>query len=241
MTKKLVVPHFKTYEEEANWYDAHHKKIEDEFSRRTREGPIVYGPSPHFSHETEALMNTLRRRGMPCVLVTGRSEEDWYRTEAKSRPKLDRSGKRFVICIKNKGNEASLRIHEIYERLPDTDAEGEGMIRVIDESGEDYLFPRRSFLPIKLSRKMQTAVFAAARPEPGSRPKRPSRKGVVNRKRGSEHRASKDHTRERSVLSNPRGKLTQDDRVFLSVAKRLIDEHAELFKMLSHYKRPKRG
>lgn len=188
MTKRLVVPHFKTYEEEANWYDAHHKEIGDEFLRHMREGPIVYGPSPIFSRETKALMRALRRRGMPCVLVSGPSEEDWYRTEAKSRRNPDRSGKTFVICIRNKRNEASLRIHNIYERLPDTDAEGEGMIRVIDESGEDYLFPRRCFLPIKLSRKMQQTVFAAARSEPGSRAKRPPRKRVVNRKRGSEHR-----------------------------------------------------
>lgn len=200
MATKLVIPRFESEEEDSAWHDAHHKELEDEFSRRMIEGPIVYGPSPHFSHETRALMRTLGRRGMPCVLVSGRSEEDWYRTEAKSRLKLDRSGKRFVVCIKSKGNEASLRTHQIYERLPDTDAGGEGMIRMIDESGEHHLFPRRCFLPIKLARKMQQAVLAAAQREPGSRPKKSPRQKVVKRKRGREHRASEDRKPELSVI-----------------------------------------
>ena len=56
----------------------------------------------------------------------------------------------FVVCLKNNGYEASLEPRKIYQVLPDKDAEGHKMIRVIDESGEDYLFPASLFSPISL-------------------------------------------------------------------------------------------
>jgi len=56
----------------------------------------------------------------------------------------------FVVCIKNSGYEASLEPRKIYQVMPDKDAEGHKMIRVIDESGEDYLFPASLFSPISL-------------------------------------------------------------------------------------------
>jgi hypothetical protein len=55
-----------------------------------------------------------------------------------------------VVCIANEGNEASLQLWKIYKTLRDADAESEGFIRVIDESGEDYLFPEENFVPINL-------------------------------------------------------------------------------------------
>ena len=56
----------------------------------------------------------------------------------------------FVVCIKNKGYEASLEPRKIYQVLPDEEAESYKMIRVVDESGEDYLFPVSLFSPIVL-------------------------------------------------------------------------------------------
>lgn len=56
----------------------------------------------------------------------------------------------FVVCIKNTGYEASLEPRKIYQVLPDAEAENHKMIRVIDESGEDYLFPASLFSPITL-------------------------------------------------------------------------------------------
>jgi hypothetical protein len=52
-----------------------------------------------------------------------------------------------VLCVANEGNEVSLQVWKIYKALRDEDAEAEGLIRVIDESGEDYLFPRRILFP----------------------------------------------------------------------------------------------
>ena len=56
---------------------------------------------------------------------------------------------RFVLCIENKDCE-DLEKRKIYQVLPDEEAEKEGYIRVIDESGEDYLYPAYYFAPIRL-------------------------------------------------------------------------------------------
>jgi hypothetical protein len=56
----------------------------------------------------------------------------------------------FVVCLKNNGYEASLEPRKIYQILSDKEAESHKMIRVIDESGEDYLFPVSLFSPISL-------------------------------------------------------------------------------------------
>ena len=57
-----------------------------------------------------------------------------------------------VICIDNEGNEASLQVWKIYKTVRDEDARSEGLLRVIDESGEDYLFPEENFARIELPR-----------------------------------------------------------------------------------------
>ncbi len=59
-------------------------------------------------------------------------------------------GKRLVICIDNKGNEASLEQWKVYQCLPDEEAERHNEIRVIDEEGEDYLYPSDIFSPVFL-------------------------------------------------------------------------------------------
>lgn len=59
-------------------------------------------------------------------------------------------GKRFVICINNTGNEASLERWKVYQCLPDKEAEKHSEIRVIDEEGEDYLYPADCFSFVQL-------------------------------------------------------------------------------------------
>ena len=58
--------------------------------------------------------------------------------------------KHFMICVDNRGYEASLEIRKIYEVLTDRAAERHHQIRVIDESGEDYLYPEKYFAPVRL-------------------------------------------------------------------------------------------
>ena len=71
------------------------------------------------------------------------------------------NGKRFVICLKNKGYEASLERRKIYQVLSDGPAAKLGLLRVIDESGEDYLYPQSFFAPIELPQPVRRAVLAA--------------------------------------------------------------------------------
>jgi hypothetical protein len=56
----------------------------------------------------------------------------------------------FMICIENRGYRASLEIRKIYKVLIDREAERHHQIRVIDESGEDYLYPADYFAPVWL-------------------------------------------------------------------------------------------
>ena len=61
----------------------------------------------------------------------------------------------YVICIKNKDYEASLELRKIYRRILGESAEQNGLIRVIDESGEDYLFPEDFFVSIRVPKKAE--------------------------------------------------------------------------------------
>jgi hypothetical protein len=71
------------------------------------------------------------------------------------------TAKQFVICLENEGYEVSLELRKIYRVLPDPDAAKHRQIRVIDESGDDYLYPQRFFAPIELPRAVRRAVLAA--------------------------------------------------------------------------------
>jgi hypothetical protein len=67
--------------------------------------------------------------------------------------------KQYVVCINNKGYEASLEMRKIYEVLPDPEAEIHGLLRVIDEDGEDYLYSQSRFVPIDVPEQAR-AVFS---------------------------------------------------------------------------------
>lgn len=71
------------------------------------------------------------------------------------------SSPRFLICISNEGYAASLDIRKVYEEIPDPDGASENLVRVIDESGEDYLYPRTMFLPVELSSEARAALRRA--------------------------------------------------------------------------------
>ena len=58
--------------------------------------------------------------------------------------------KHFMVCVDNRGYESSLETRKLYEILPDRMAEKHNQVRVIDESGEDYLYPEKFFAPVRL-------------------------------------------------------------------------------------------
>lgn len=76
--------------------------------------------------------------------------------------KLKRSPGRFLICVDNKGYTVSLEKRKVYLALPDASAFKHGQVRVIDESGEDYLYPKSLFLPINLPASLRKALLKVA-------------------------------------------------------------------------------
>lgn len=69
---------------------------------------------------------------------------------------------KFVVCINNQDYLASLEVHKIYRVLPDEGAASDGDLRVIDESGEDYLYSADRFVPISLPDAVQKSLLKAA-------------------------------------------------------------------------------
>ena len=70
--------------------------------------------------------------------------------------------KQLVVCVDNGGYAASLEKRKIYVMLRDAAAEKHHMLRIIDESGDDYLYPRAFFRSIALPQAVRKAVLAAA-------------------------------------------------------------------------------
>jgi hypothetical protein len=68
----------------------------------------------------------------------------------------------FVICVKNEDYPASLQLWKVYRVLADEKAERRNLLRVVDESGEDYLFSASYFVPVDLPQAAKAALLAVA-------------------------------------------------------------------------------
>jgi hypothetical protein len=71
---------------------------------------------------------------------------------------MSETTKHFAVCVRNDEHEESLELRKIYEVLEDVVAAKHNMIRVIDEEGEDYLYPEEWFLPIELPQNIEEAI-----------------------------------------------------------------------------------
>jgi len=69
---------------------------------------------------------------------------------------------RFAVCINNTDNSVDLDLYKVYRIIPDKDAEAEGLVRVVDESGEDYLYPQGWFEPIRVSPLLKRKLLQTA-------------------------------------------------------------------------------
>ena len=76
-------------------------------------------------------------------------------------PQIEPSA-RFLLCIRNDGYPASLEARKVYQSIPDPVAEARGFVRIVDESGEDYLYPTECFAQVELS-EAATRAFTVAR------------------------------------------------------------------------------
>ncbi len=72
-----------------------------------------------------------------------------------------KTGSQFVVCVDNSDYAASLELHKIYRSLPDADAKTDGDIRVVDESGEDYLYSLERFVPIEVPALVRKSLVHA--------------------------------------------------------------------------------
>jgi hypothetical protein len=75
---------------------------------------------------------------------------------------MARTAKTLVVCVKNDGYDVSLERRKLYVSIADPVAERHNQIRVIDESGEDYLYPRDYFVTVELPQAVRRAVLLAA-------------------------------------------------------------------------------
>jgi hypothetical protein len=65
---------------------------------------------------------------------------------------------KFLLCVDNEGYEASLEVRKLYERILDKEADRHNQVRVIDESGEDYLYPSKFFASVKLPMQIKNRI-----------------------------------------------------------------------------------
>jgi hypothetical protein len=75
---------------------------------------------------------------------------------------MDKKKEQFAVCVKNDDYPASLELRKIYEVMPDQKAAKHGLVRVIDESGEDYLYPQDYFVPIEIPQAAESVFLKAS-------------------------------------------------------------------------------
>ena len=75
---------------------------------------------------------------------------------------MARASKGLVVCINNEGYSVSLERRKLYVTMPDTEATKREQLRVIDESGEDYLYPQEFFVAVELPQSLRRRVLQAA-------------------------------------------------------------------------------
>ena len=80
-----------------------------------------------------------------AAMARRRSKSGVSATQKKERPR------RFVVCVRNDENPAALKLRKTYEVIPDGKAAANHLIRVVDELGEDYLYPEDYFVAVKNS------------------------------------------------------------------------------------------
>lgn len=75
---------------------------------------------------------------------------------------MENISENFVVCINNENYPSSLELHKIYRVLPDNDAAVDDDLRVVDESGEDYLYPLSYFVPIQVPQIVEESLLKAS-------------------------------------------------------------------------------
>jgi hypothetical protein len=104
----------------------------------------------------------LKFTGMKQQELAGRNTRSSDFSEVITMQTVKLAASRFLICIENKGYAVFLEKRKIYVALPDSMALKHSQVRVIDASGEHYLYPKRLFLPITIPQSLRKAILKAA-------------------------------------------------------------------------------
>ncbi len=80
---------------------------------------------------------------------------------------MKRPTTQFALCLDNSGTEASLILGKVYRVLPDPGAAKDGLIRIVDESGEDYLFSKSQFEVVEFPQAVRRKLLALQGERPG--------------------------------------------------------------------------
>ena len=88
--------------------------------------------------------------------------------------------KRFAVCVDNADYPASLELRKVYQVLPDQAAAARSHLRVIDESGEDYLYPRRMFLRVNVRPEARATLVKVLSFRRGKDPRRSPKSAILN-------------------------------------------------------------
>jgi hypothetical protein len=93
-------------------------------------------------------------------MASARKNSNARSTSTRSRKSA--AARQFAVCVDNDGYEASLECNKIYVVLPDKEAEKDGDVRVVDESGEDYLFSGDRFVVIDVPAAVKASLLKAS-------------------------------------------------------------------------------
>ena len=73
---------------------------------------------------------------------------------------MKQKAKEFALCLENTGNEASLVVGKVYRTVPDARATKDDLVRIVDESGEDYLFAKSQFVFVEFPQAVRRKILA---------------------------------------------------------------------------------
>ena len=112
---------------------------------------------PWFDCEAERYA-ARRCTGMRRMVSAGRKSSA-NAMSTRPRKSRRRQAVTFAVCVENSGYPASLELHKIYRVVPDQDAAREGDLRIVDESGEDYLYPAEWFAAVEVPRRVKASLL----------------------------------------------------------------------------------
>ena len=105
----------------------------------------------------------IRLTELPWYEAHGIGKKEFKRKSTSTRSRKSAvNGRKFAVCVDNSGYEASLERNKIYLVLADKDAEKDGDLRIVDESGEDYLFSAERFIAIEVPAAVKASLVKAS-------------------------------------------------------------------------------